>query len=106
MRLNTILSAAVALAVVFGTHEGLAQRHFGFAYDQPRTPGFGVAADIFGTFLGRSSNGQIISGARLALEPQVLQRRRTGGGPVAAERAVPEPVGCFKAPRGTGYICS
>ena len=44
-------------AVLFGRSEAWAQRHFSFAYDQPKTTGFGVAADIFGSALERLSKG-------------------------------------------------
>jgi tripartite ATP-independent transporter DctP family solute receptor len=57
-------------------------RHFSFGYDQPRTTGFGVAADIFAASLGKSSHGAMaidqFPGAQLGQEPQALQKIRTG----------------------------
>jgi len=57
-------------------------RHFSFGYDQPRTTGFGVAADIFAASLGKSSRGTMaidqFPGAQLGQEPQALQKIRTG----------------------------
>ena len=82
MRTNTFLSAAAALAVLFGATEAAAQRHFSFAYDQPKTTGFGVAADIFQTTLEKLSKGTMVidqfPGAQLGQEPQALQKIRTG----------------------------
>ncbi len=82
MRFDTILSAATVLSVMFGATAAMAQRHFSFAYDQPRTTGFGLAADIFAASLAKSSGGQLIidqfPGAQLGQEPQALQKIRTG----------------------------
>jgi tripartite ATP-independent transporter DctP family solute receptor len=65
-----------------GAGDAFAQRHFSFAYDQPKTTGFGVAADIFGATLERLSHGQMVidqfPGAQLGQEPQALQKIRTG----------------------------
>ena len=57
-------------------------RHFSFGYDQPRTTGFGVGADIFAEkLLALSKGGLVIDqfpGAQLGQEPQMLQKIRTG----------------------------
>ena len=57
-------------------------RHFSFAYDQPHTTAYGIAADTFAGKLQELSNGTMIidqfPGAQLGQEPQVLQKLRTG----------------------------
>ena len=57
-------------------------RHFSFAYDQPHTTGYGVAADLFGSKLMEMSHGSMtidqFPGAQLGQEPQRLQKIRTG----------------------------
>ena len=82
MRSNTFLSATAALAILLYASSALAQRHFSFAYDQPKTTGFGVAADIFTATLEKLSKGTMVidqfPGAQLGQEPQALQKIRTG----------------------------
>jgi tripartite ATP-independent transporter DctP family solute receptor len=82
MQARLVLLAAMAVSVLFGAESAWAQRHFSFAYDQPKTTGFGVAADIFGSALERLSKGQMVidqfPGAQLGQEPQALQKIRTG----------------------------
>ena len=82
MRSNTFLSATAALAILLYSSSALAQRHFSFAYDQPKTTGFGVAADIFTATLEKLSKGTMVidqfPGAQLGQEPQALQKIRTG----------------------------
>src|SRR4051812_31526618 len=87
MRSRLVVFAATAAALLlgpgwFGSGEAWAQRHFSFAYDQPKTTGVGVAADIFGSTLERLSKGQMVvdqfPGAQLGQEPQALQKIRTG----------------------------
>src|SRR5437588_3426685 len=57
-------------------------RHFSFAYDQPHTTAYGIAADTFGKKLEELSKGTLVidqfPGAQLGQEPQVLQKLRTG----------------------------
>jgi TRAP-type C4-dicarboxylate transport system substrate-binding protein len=57
-------------------------RHFSFAYDQPHTTAYGIAADTFANKLEELSHGTMIidqfPGAQLGQEPQVLQKLRTG----------------------------
>ena len=57
-------------------------RHFSFGYDQPRTTGYGIAADIFGQKLEALSKGTMVidqfPGAQLGQEPVMLQAVRTG----------------------------
>jgi tripartite ATP-independent transporter DctP family solute receptor len=82
MQSKFVLSAAVAVAALFGASGAWAQRHFSFAYDQPKTTGFGVAADIFGAKLEELSHGKMVidqfPGAQLGQEPQALQKIRVG----------------------------
>jgi tripartite ATP-independent transporter DctP family solute receptor len=57
-------------------------RHFRFAYDQPRTTGYGVVGDIFANKLKELSKGTMLidqyPGAQLGQEPQVLQLVKSG----------------------------
>ena len=82
MQSKLLLAGATCLAVLFGVGNAWAQRHFSFAYDQPKTTGFGIAADLFAGTLERLSHGQLLidqfPGAQLGQEPQALQKIRTG----------------------------
>ena len=74
---------AMAMGVLSGmTARADSARHFSFAYDQPHSTGYGVAADIFNGKLTEMSHGSIgddqIPGAQLGQEPQMLQKIRTG----------------------------
>jgi len=65
------------------THAPAAEvRHFSFAYDQPHSTGYGIAADTFSDKLGELSKGSMVidqfPGAQLGQEPQMLQKIRTG----------------------------
>jgi TRAP-type transport system periplasmic protein len=57
-------------------------RHFRFAYDQPKTTGYGILGDIFGNKLKELSKGTMLidqyPGAQLGQEPQVLQLVKAG----------------------------
>jgi TRAP-type transport system periplasmic protein len=59
-----------------------AQRKFSFAYDQPHTTAYGIAADIFQAKLRELSGGKLdinqFPGAQLGQEPVVLQKLRSG----------------------------
>jgi TRAP-type C4-dicarboxylate transport system substrate-binding protein len=84
MRGNTILMATVlffATAASIGV-EAAESRHFSFAYDQPHTTAYGIAADIFANKLQELSKVTMVidqfPGAQLGQEPQVLQKLRTG----------------------------
>jgi tripartite ATP-independent transporter DctP family solute receptor len=59
-----------------------AQRQFSFAYDQPRTTAYGIAADIFDAKLKELSGGKLsinqFPGAQLGQEPVMLQKMRAG----------------------------
>src|SRR6266436_3132517 len=81
MRCNSILLAALVMATATGA-EAAETRHFSFAYDQPHTTAYGIAADTFANKLQQLSNGTMVidqfPGAQLGQEPQVLQKLRTG----------------------------
>src|SRR5262249_51000216 len=70
------VSAAAQTAVAADAH------HYSFGYDQPRTTGYGVLADIFAAKLGELSKDTMaidqFPGASLGQEPQMLQKIRTG----------------------------
>jgi tripartite ATP-independent transporter DctP family solute receptor len=57
-------------------------KHYRFAYDQPKTTGYGILADIFASKLKELSKGTMIidqyPGAQLGQEPQVLQLVKAG----------------------------
>src|SRR6266702_178964 len=81
---------ALVAALAFGaagscwTADALSQdvKRFRFAYDQPRTTGYGVAADVFAAKLAELSRNTFVieqyPGAQLGQEPQVLQLLRSG----------------------------
>ena len=76
-------AVAVAMGVLAGMAAGADQsRHFSFAYDQPHSTGYGVAADLFNNKLMDLSRGSMaidqFPGAQLGQEPQMLQKIRTG----------------------------
>jgi TRAP-type C4-dicarboxylate transport system substrate-binding protein len=83
--LATVLFLAVAVAIGAQAAE---PRHFSFAYDQPHTTAYGIAADTFANKLQQLSNGTMVidqfPGAQLGQEPQVLQKLRTGDGRASA----------------------
>src|SRR5205823_3475342 len=57
-------------------------RQFSFAYDQPTTTAYGIAANIFDAKLKELSGGTMsinqFPGAQLGQEPQMLQKLRAG----------------------------
>ena len=87
MRRRVIVHAALvmltagALALGWST-EAAAQRKFSFAYDQPTTTAYGIAANIFDEKLKQLSGGKLsinqFPGAQLGTEPQTLQKLRAG----------------------------
>src|SRR5579871_665102 len=82
-RLSKVLGA-VAAAIVFSAASAAAQevKHYRFAYDQPKTTGYGVLGDIFSDKLKELSKGTMLidqyPGAQLGQEPQVLQLLKNG----------------------------
>jgi tripartite ATP-independent transporter DctP family solute receptor len=78
------LSALLAAAAMAGWISGAAAqaRTFSFAYDQPTTTAYGIAANIFDAKLKELSGGTMsinqFPGAQLGQEPQMLQKMRSG----------------------------
>src|ERR1700739_2608927 len=77
-------AAAIAMASILFTASAGAQevKHYRFAYDQPRTTGYGIVGDIFNDKLKALSKGTMMidqyPGAQLGQEPQVLQLVKAG----------------------------
>ncbi len=76
---------AVSLAAFASLPPSAAQaenRQFSFAYDQPKTSGYGAGAEIFNTKLMELSKGTLsinqYPGAQLGTEAQTLQKVQTG----------------------------
>jgi tripartite ATP-independent transporter DctP family solute receptor len=83
-RLRAILGAfaavsAMSIAATAGAQE---PRHYRFAYDQPKSTGYGIVGDIFSERLKALSKGTMLidqyPGAQLGQEPQVLQLVKAG----------------------------
>ena len=77
------LSALLAATTFASVGIASAQtRTFSFAYDQPTTTAYGIAANIFDAKLKEVSNGTMsinqFPGAQLGQEPQALQKMRAG----------------------------
>ncbi len=79
------LFARIALwaGLVFAATASMAQnREFSFAYDQPRSSGYAVGADVFAKKLEELSKGAMkinqYPGAQLGTEAQTLQKVQTG----------------------------
>ena len=78
-----LVGAALALGVAaLLPTSASAQRAFSFAYDQPNTTAYGIAANIFDAKLRELSGGKLsinqFPGAQLGQEPQMLQKMRAG----------------------------
>src|SRR6201982_1938375 len=84
VRLNRVFAAAFAAFVMVAATAASAQevKHYRFAYDQPKTTGYGVLGDIFADKLKELSKGTMLidqyPGAQLGQEPQVLQLVKAG----------------------------
>src|ERR1700731_411563 len=82
--LRTILGAVVAASAIAMAASAGAQevKHYRFAYDQPKTTGYGILGDIFSDKLKALSKGTMLieqyPGAQLGQEPQVLQLVKSG----------------------------
>jgi len=76
------LGAGVLLAAGAAGDALAQQKKFSFAYDQPRTTAYGVAADIFNAKLMELSGGKMgidqFPLAQLGQEPVMLQKLRSG----------------------------
>jgi tripartite ATP-independent transporter DctP family solute receptor len=83
-RLRFVLGAIVAASIVMVVSAAGAQevKRYRFAYDQPKTTGYGILGDIFSEKLKTLSNGTMLidqyPGAQLGQEPQVLQLVKAG----------------------------
>ena len=81
---SKVFGAVVGACVVMTAARATAQevKHYRFAYDQPKTTGYGILGDIFADKLKELSKGTMIidqyPGAQLGQEPQVLQLVRAG----------------------------
>src|SRR5437762_5740040 len=73
---------AAGVMVLAMPTDASAQRTFSFAYDQPNTTAYGIAANIFDAKLKELSGGKMsinqFPGAQLGQEPQMLQQIRAG----------------------------
>lgn len=83
-RLHALFGAALFLFAAFAASPASAQaaRQFSFAYDQPPSTAYGIAAGIFDAKLKELSGGKFsinqFPGAQLGQEPQMLQKMRAG----------------------------
>src|ERR1700710_2699417 len=77
-------SAAITISAMALATSAHAQdiKHYRFAYDQPKTTGYGILGDIFADKLKALSKGTMLveqyPGAQLGREPQVLQLVKSG----------------------------
>ena len=73
---------ALGLAAIALPNDAAAQKKYSFAYDQPTTTAYGIAAKIFDDKLKEVSGGKMsinqFPGAQLGTEPQTLQKMRAG----------------------------
>ena len=82
--LSRFLGAALAASALMLAAGANAQevKHYRFAYDQPKTTGYGILGDIFADKLKALSKGTMLieqyPGAQLGQEPQVLQLVKSG----------------------------
>src|SRR5712692_9818560 len=82
--MKNILGAVVAASAIVMAASVSAQevKHYRFAYDQPKTTGYGILGDIFSDKLKALSKGTMLieqyPGAQLGQEPQVLQLVKSG----------------------------
>src|SRR5437773_11653672 len=82
--LKKILGAVMAASAIAMTASADAQevKHYRFAYDQPKTTGYGILGDIFSDKVKELSKGTMLidqyPGAQLGQEPQVLQLMKSG----------------------------
>ena len=78
-----IVAAIAATSILFIASAGAQEvKHYRFAYDQPKTTGYGIVGDIFADKLKALSKGTMLieqyPGAQLGQEPQVLQLVKSG----------------------------
>jgi TRAP-type transport system periplasmic protein len=80
---RSMCGLAAAAAILFVTSASAQEvKHYRFAYDQPKTTGYGILGDIFSEKLKALSKGTMLieqyPGAQLGQEPQVLQLVKAG----------------------------
>ncbi len=77
-----VAAVAVASALLIAAAHAQEVKHYRFAYDQPKTTGYGILGDIFAEKLKALSKGTMLidqyPGAQLGQEPQVLQLVKSG----------------------------
>jgi TRAP-type transport system periplasmic protein len=82
MILRTLTAAVMGAAVVATAVSAQEVKRYRFAYDQPKTTGYGVVGDVFADKLKELSKGTMLidqyPGAQLGQEPQVLQMIKSG----------------------------
>jgi tripartite ATP-independent transporter DctP family solute receptor len=83
VKLRAILGVVVTAAIMTAASAGAQEvKHYRFAYDQPKTTGYGILGDIFSDKLKELSKGTMLidqyPGAQLGQEPQVLQLVKAG----------------------------
>jgi tripartite ATP-independent transporter DctP family solute receptor len=82
IRIRTLAVFAVFLGSLAASAASGQTRQFSFAYDQPTTTAYGIAANIFDAKLKELSGGTMsinqFPGAQLGQEPQALQKMRAG----------------------------
>jgi TRAP-type transport system periplasmic protein len=75
-------AAAVLLVLASASVQAQQPRNFRFAYDQPKTTGYGIVGDVFSEKLKELSKGTMLidqyPGAQLGQEPAVLQLVKAG----------------------------
>jgi TRAP-type transport system periplasmic protein len=82
--LGAVVTASVIVVAASASASASAQevKHYRFAYDQPKTTGYGILGDIFSDKLKALSKGTMLieqyPGAQLGQEPQVLQLVKSG----------------------------
>src|SRR6266576_3789602 len=81
--LSKVLGAFVAVSMLCAATAAAQEvKHYRFAYDQPKTTGYGILGDIFADKIKELSKGTMLidqyPGAQLGQEPQVLQLMKSG----------------------------
>jgi TRAP-type transport system periplasmic protein len=82
MILRTLTAAVLGAAAVATAASAQEAKRYRFAYDQPKTTGYGMVGDVFADKLKELSKGTMLidqyPGAQLGQEPQVLQMIKSG----------------------------
>lgn len=78
----TLSASVLSVAMLLAGQATAQNRQFSFAYDQPTTTAYGIAANIFDAKLKEASGGKFsinqFPGAQLGQEPVMLQKMRSG----------------------------